>query len=164
MSSMSPFFKPQPRRSACYVSYKNFLYISLASLLIVSAISTPWLLDVSRLIFNDNTVPGQRMPTDTWIYATIAVMHILIACVIFIGIFAIYSESYRFCMSYGICSLFSPLVVANYRSFMYAKVVIVLQLVFGFLFCIYAIMVIKFEAKAKKRMNAMSRRKQFILP
>ena len=91
---MSPFFKPEPRRGACYECYKNTLYSIVGSLALAAIISLPWLIELTRDILTEQNT-GQRQkspPSDAWIYCTVAAVMVIYAIVLAIAGFVIYSE------------------------------------------------------------------------
>lgn len=89
---MSPFFKPEPRRSLCFEYYKATIYTLLFSFAIASIITLPWLLELTRDILTESTPRHQPLPTETMVYVTVAVIIVIYAAVLAVGAFAIYSE------------------------------------------------------------------------
>lgn len=60
-------------------------------------------------------------------------------------------------MSYGVVMCFSPISLVQYWRYVYPVAIMCILLLLGVLFCAYAIAVIRFEAAAKRRLDAVAR-------
>jgi hypothetical protein len=154
---MSPFFKPEPRRSLCFEYYKNTIYTVLSALALAALITIPWLIDLTRDILTESMPRRSPPPSEAWVLSTVAVIMVMYAVLIAIGAFTIYSESFRFAMAYGTVAIFSPLTLVTYWRYVYPVAIMAILLLLGALFCTYAIVVIRFEAAAKRRLDAVAR-------
>lgn len=157
---MSPFFKPTPRKSKCFVIYQSLIYWFLAGLGVLTVITLPWLITFTRDFLTEATPTlGSNEPLvdGTWVYATVAVIIVIIASVLFLGTFAIYSESFRFCMAFGCVAIFSPMVIVHYWRYVYAVTVMVAEEMLGIMFIVYAVLVIRYENEMARRLDGTGR-------
>ena len=66
-------------------------------------------------------------------------------------------NSYRFSMAFGTVACFAPLALVTYWRYVYPVTIMAIELLLGIMFSIYAIIVIKYEAAAKRRLDAVAR-------
>ena len=148
--SMSPFFKPPIRKKPIFVCFKNTLYTLLTTIGFMILITIPWLIEFTRDVLKEETSKTFDTVSEAVVYSTVTVLFVVIISLLFLAAYLIYLESFRFCISFGIVVIFAPMLLVRQWRYAYALAIMSAEVLLGVGFCIYAMLLLKFEAKEKE--------------
>lgn len=132
--------------------FKRILFVSLVACLIGTIASIPWCLEFTKMMYElEDGSTSKR--SDSWIYSTVTVATMVPVFVIIYGVVGILYESFSKSLFFSFFAFLLAISSARFYANCYIFISMVIEVVLGILFLVFAALVKKRKIENEKHNN-----------